>query len=94
MVTRRPFLAAYDIASPVRLRQALKVLKGYAVCRQKSVFECFLTPGEQVTLLAEMEELLDPEEDRFVLIALDLSRPARTLGIGIPMADPVWFYIG
>ncbi len=45
MSTRKLYIAAYDISNPRRLRQALKILKGYACGRQKSVFECYLTAG-------------------------------------------------
>ena len=94
ITTRAPYLAAYDIASPRRLRSALRVLKGYAAGRQKSVFECFLTPAEVQQLLDEIGEIIEERKDRFFLIRLQPGQPIHTLGIGVPMADPDWFYIG
>lgn len=94
MSTRKPYLAAYDITSPGRLRAALLVLKGYAGGRQKSVFECHLTPAECQLLLHEIAEVMQPVEDRFVLLPLRAGRPVKTLGIGVPMQDPDWYYIG
>ena len=87
-------LAAYDVSDPGRLRDALKVLKGYASGRQKSVFECFLTAAERRQLLAEVRAVIDPEEDRFFLVRLDPRGHIRTLGIAVKPADPPWFYVG
>ncbi|MEA3643999.1 MAG: CRISPR-associated endonuclease Cas2, partial [Lamprobacter sp.] len=47
MPHRTLYIAAYDVSDNARLRDALKVLKGYASGRQKSVFECFLTDAER-----------------------------------------------
>ncbi|WP_295455489.1 CRISPR-associated endonuclease Cas2 [uncultured Thiodictyon sp.] len=87
-------LAAYDVADPGRLRDALKVLKGYASGRQKSVFECFLTAAERRQLLAEVRGVIDPTEDRFFLLRLDPRGHIRTLGIAVKPTDPPWFYVG
>lgn len=94
MATRILHLAAYDVSDPGRLREALKVLKGYASGRQKSVFECFLTTAERRRLLAEIRGVLDLEEDRFFLVRLDPRGHIRTLGIAVKPTDPPWFYVG
>jgi CRISPR-associated protein Cas2 len=94
MTQRILHLAAYDVSDPGRLRDALKVLKGYASGRQKSVFECFLTPAERRTLLAAVRDVLDLEEDRFFLVRLDPRGHIRTRGIAVAPADPPWFYVG
>ncbi len=70
MANRTFFIAAYDVSSPRRLRLALKVLKGYATGGQKSVFECFLSLAERQSLVDEIEEILDLDVDRFLLIRL------------------------
>lgn len=94
MSTRRLYIAAYDIADARRLRAALKVLKGYACGRQKSVFECYLTPAEYWRLVGEMRDLIDPSEDRFLIIRHDPALTARVLGKAVAPADPDWFYVG
>ncbi len=94
MTTRHPFLAAYDVRNPRRLRMALKVLKGYAAGRQKSVFECLLSPAEEKYLLAETEAVLDLSADRFFLIRLDPRAKVRTLGKGVAFTQDDWIYIG
>lgn len=93
MAERELWIAAYDVRDPRRLRLALRVLKAYSTGGQRSVFECFLTEAERRRLLAEIQEVLAPE-DSFLLVMLDPRSPVRTLGIGVAPADPPFFYIG
>jgi len=87
-------LAAYDVRDASRLRHALHAVKGYATGGQKSVFECFLTPGERNGLLAEVGEAVDAYEDAFLLVRLDPRSRVMTLGIGVEPVDPPFFYLG
>lgn len=93
MAERDLWLAAYDVRDPRRLRLALRVLKAYSTGGQRSVFECFLTEAERKRLLAEIQEVLAPE-DSFFLVRLDPRSPVRTLGIAVAPADPPFFYVG
>lgn len=94
MTQRTLYIAAYDVSDPGRLRDALKVLKGYASGRQKSVFECFLTDAEKRALLAQVRGVLDRDEDRFLLVRLDPRAKIRVRGKAVKPADPPWFYVG
>lgn len=94
MSQRQLYLAAYDVAKPDRLRQALHVLRDYATGGQKSVFECFLTDKEKRELLQRMAALTDPEKDRFFLIRLSLHAKTCTLGLGVKPVEPKFFYLG
>lgn len=94
MPQRRLYIAAYDVSDDRRLRDALKVLKGYASGRQKSVFECFLTAAERHALVSEIRALLDPVEDRFLLLRLEPRGKIRVRGKAVKPVDPPWFYIG
>jgi CRISPR-associated protein Cas2 len=94
MSQRALFVAAYDVADPSRLRAALRVLRHYATGGQKSVFECFLTPSEKASLLAEVQEVIDLSEDRFLLIRLDPRSSVETLGIAVKPVDPDFYYVG
>jgi CRISPR-associated protein Cas2 len=94
MSQRRLHIAAYDISDDRRLREALQILKGFASGRQKSVFECFLTDAERRALIARVEALLDPAEDRFLLLRLEARGKVRVRGKGIKPTDPPWFYVG
>ncbi|HEY3443121.1 MAG TPA: CRISPR-associated endonuclease Cas2 [Paludibaculum sp.] len=93
MKCRDLYVAAYDITTPKRLREALKILKGYSCGGQKSVFECFLTPAEKSVLLREIGETVDPAEDRFLLVRLDPRSRVQAFGIAVPPKDPPFFYV-
>lgn len=93
MSQRHLHLAAYDVTDDKRLRQALKILRGYATGGQKSVFECFLSPSEKRDLLEQINELLDLDDDRFLLVRLDPRAKVRTLGIAVAPGDPAFIYI-
>ena len=94
MPQRQLYIAAYDVRHPKRLRRALWVLKHHAAGRQKSVFECFLTPAERKRLLGEVRAVLDLAEDRFFLVRPDGRCKVYTLGMAVPPTDPPFFYQG
>lgn len=93
MARRDLYLAAYDVSDPVRLREALKVLKNYACGGQKSVFECYLTAAERRVLIDQIREVLDLVEDRFLLLQLGHGARVRALGVAVVPADPDFFYV-
>lgn len=92
MENRDLYLAAYDVSSPRRERQLLQIIKGYATGGQKSVYECFLSPGERVDLVLSAQAIIDSRSDRFLLIRLDPRSRVYTLGIAVPPQDPPFFY--
>jgi CRISPR-associated protein Cas2 len=94
MAKRQLYLAAYDISCNRRLRKALYVLRGYASGGQKSVFECFLTVAEKRQLLEEIAQVIDPEEDRFIVVRLAGVKHIRTLGKAVLPQDGSFFYVG
>jgi CRISPR-associated protein Cas2 len=94
MTNRQLYLEAYDISCNRRLRKALYVLRSYASGGQKSVFECFLTPAEQEQLLEEIGRVIDPDEDRFILLRLAGAKHIRTLGKAVLPQDGSFFYVG
>jgi len=94
MTNRQLYLAAYDISCNRRLRKALYVLRGFASGGQKSVFECFLTSAEKAQLLEEISLVIDPVEDRFILLKLAGAKHIRTLGKAVLPQDGSFFYVG
>ncbi len=94
MKNRQLYLAAYDISCNRRLRRALYVLRGYASGGQKSVFECFLTPAEKAEVLEIMSSIIDPLEDRFILLRLSGAKKIDTLGKAVAPQDGSFFYVG
>ena len=92
---KRPlFIAAYDVASPARLRRVHKVVKAYATGGQKSVFECFLSSQERKALLTQVRRLIDEREDRFALLRVEERAEPVLLGVAAPAADPSFHYVG
>ncbi len=94
MPKRALYIAAYDVASPSRLRKAHHLAKSFATGGQKSVFECFLTPIERKRFVLEAVDLLDDHEDRFVLLRVEERTNALLYGIALPAADPEFYYVG
>ncbi|OIP07942.1 MAG: CRISPR-associated protein Cas2 [Betaproteobacteria bacterium CG2_30_68_42] len=94
MDTRDLFLASYDVADPMRLREALVLVKGHATGGQKSAYECFLSEGERAALVRDMTAVLDAREDAFFLLRLDPRAIVRALGIAVAPEDPPFFYYG
>ena len=94
MPKRSLYIAAYDVASPARLRQVRRTVKACATGGQKSVFECFLTPVERKGLLAQVRRLINEREDRFALLRVEERAAPVLLGIAKPPADPDFHYVG
>lgn len=91
---RQLYLAAYDISSASRLRAALHCVRAYATGGQKSVHEVWLTAAEKGELIADMQFILEPDVDSFLLIRLDPRQTVHTLGLGVAPSNPDWFYLG
>ncbi len=92
-MNRKLYLVCYDIAHPRRLRQALAIVRDYALGGQKSAHECWMTEDERTELRARMRQLIDPAEDRFLIAPLNAGARFRTLGRGRPPENPDWFYV-
>ena len=94
MSDRDLYLAAYDVADPRRLRQALQAVRGYASGGQKSVHEVHLTPAERTRLLERMGQLLDQGEDRFALVRMDPRATVLAYGRALVPGDAACIYFG
>jgi len=91
---RQLYLVAYDICEPRRLARALQIVRAYATGGQKSVHECWLLPGELLTLKRDLEAAIDRHDDSVLFVRLDPRMKPRTLGIARPPADPSFFFVG
>ncbi|MBP6058832.1 MAG: CRISPR-associated endonuclease Cas2 [Nitrosomonas sp.] len=94
MTQRQLYLAAYDISCNRRLRKALHILRGYASGGQKSVFECYLMATEKSCLLKDINAIIDPREDRFILLKLSGTKHIHTLGKAVLPQDGSFYYVG
>ncbi|MFA5631708.1 MAG: CRISPR-associated endonuclease Cas2 [Porticoccaceae bacterium] len=94
MTHRTLHIAAYDICNARRLRKALYVLKDFACGGQKSVFECYLHAAEKQELLNRVEQILDLDEDRFLVVPIPGGKTVHVLGTAVMPCDPAFFYVG
>lgn len=58
-----PHLVAYDVSSPKRLQRINRLLKGWGVPVQYSVFLCPLTARSKALLIDEIENIMDMKYD-------------------------------
>lgn len=70
-MNRRLYLVCYDVASPKRLRRVHKMVSAYAVCGQKSSYECWMTKPEMHRLKTGLRQTIDAREDRVHVFELD-----------------------
>jgi CRISPR-associated protein Cas2 len=95
MSRARPLhLVAYDIADPRRLARVLDAVKAHATGGQKSVHECFLSPGEHAALKREIARIILPRDDSVLILRLDPRQGVQTLGLAVAPRDEPFFYIG
>lgn len=62
-MAKRWHLVAYDIRDAKRLRRAAKVLKGYGIRIQYSIFACKVSDRDRERLRWELGKELDDEDD-------------------------------
>ena len=87
MSDRVRYLVSYDIANPKRLRRVARTLEGFGVRLQYSVFECPLDELRLATLKAELQPILNHDEDQVLFVSLGPSAKDATLVIdamGLP----------
>ena len=77
---RTLYLIAYDVCQPRRLARVTRYLHSYRVAGQKSVPEIWVTPAELAHIQADMGRLLQTDQDRLQLIALDPRMTPRCMG--------------
>lgn len=77
-------LVSYDIADNRRRRQVFKLMKGYGVRVQYSVFECLLTAAQVQEMKGRVKPVLDQEEDsvRYYLLCETCRDRATIQGTG------------
>lgn len=65
---RQRFVVTYDICDPKRLRQVFRILKGFGLHLQYSVFRCDLTPMALAQLKSILREAIDFSEDKVLFV--------------------------
>ena len=59
-------LVCYDIRDPKRWRRCFKLLKGYGVNLQYSIFRCYLSRRQLEQMRWELEKELAPEDSLMI----------------------------
>lgn len=72
---RRLYLVTYDICEPRRLRKVFKTMQGFGEHLQLSVFQCDLTGIDRVEMLASLQNIINQNEDKVLIIDLGASDP-------------------
>jgi len=92
--SRLLYAGMYDVADDKRRRQLFYLLRAYGVHSQFSVFECWLDAVSRTQLLAQMMDLIDPDEDRVALARLPQTTDSQLLGLAKPALNENFLYIG
>jgi CRISPR-associated protein Cas2 len=78
------YVVAYDISEPRRWRRVFKIMKGYGVWLQLSVFHCRLDGGRRAAMAMALEALIDHATDHVVILDLgpaeDVELAVESLG--------------
>jgi len=80
------YLVVYDLpatkAGNKRRQRLHDLLSGYGNWKQYSLFECFLSTKQFVTLQHKIEDLIKPTEDSLCIYILDATGIQRTIVYG------------
>jgi len=72
----------YDVSDDGRRAALFRLLKQYGTPVQRSVFEARLRRSERRRLLMQVESLIDPTCDRFVMYQIPSSHERLIHGLG------------
>ncbi len=77
------YLVCYDVVKDARRNRVAKLLKGYGLRVQKSVFECLLSDDQLELLRTRIDRTLEPEEDqvRFYPMSEHTRRKVLVMGM-------------
>ena len=79
-MTRIYVVIAYDIPDDKRRTKVAKILEGHGERMQYSLFECRISKVQYLRLRAQLEEVIEPEEDEvafYFLCERDVDRIER-----------------
>jgi CRISPR-associated protein Cas2 len=86
-MSRIRYLVSYDISNPKRLRRVARVLEGFGVRLQYSVFECPLDGTRLAMLQAALQPIIKEDEDQVLFVSLGPSSGDASLiidAMGLP----------
>lgn len=68
MSEARTYLVCYDIANPGRLRKVARILCGYGIRIQESVFYCTMPDMLRARLIQEISMVIHNDDDQVLLV--------------------------
>jgi CRISPR-associated protein Cas2 len=76
----RLYIFIYDISDAKRWRAIYRLMKGYGLWLQLSVFQCRLSKKRHTELIGRIKEIMDQHEDHVVSFDLgQLTKPGKTV---------------
>ncbi|MCT0212415.1 MULTISPECIES: CRISPR-associated endonuclease Cas2 [unclassified Synechococcus] len=90
MADEQLWVIAYDSPSNKRRRKLAKLLEGYGVRVQWSVFECNLRKEEIGTVRQRLTRLIQPDHDSVRLWPVPEASCARIVHLGKAVASTSW----
>jgi len=93
-MARVRYLVSYDICHPKRLRRVAKVMEGFGVRLQLSVFECPLDELRLAQVRTALGPILNHDEDQVLFVSLgpqanDASLVIEAMGLPYQMRSRV-----
>lgn len=70
MIEERLYIITYDISDDRRWRRVFKLMKGYGLWLQLSVFQCRLTTRRRAELARRLEEAIHDRDDHVLILDL------------------------
>ena len=93
-MTRRLYVAAYDVHASKRQARVRRAVNGYASGGQKSAYECWLTAAECEQLQVDVARVLEPSRDSFALLPVQTGQEVVVLGARHRPTNPDFTYLG
>lgn len=70
---RNLYIVAYDISDPKRLRKIFRTMRGFGTRIQYSIFYCYLSNKELVLLNTYIDDIIDHNVDRVMIINIGID---------------------
>ena len=77
------YLITYDITLDRRRNKVARILEGYGMRVQKSVFECVLNPDQREMLQRKLSRYIKPDEDQVRFYPLSPRYRKKVLVMGL-----------
>jgi len=86
---KKSYVISYDIVEDRDRAKAADTLKNYGVRVQKSVFECRIGEKSLKKLLADLKQIIDPENDSILVYILceACNKQKQSIGIDVSHED-------